>query len=268
MRLKLLCAGDVVGSPGRRALATELPGIVNARDIACAIVNSENVASGSGCTPALYTKLMKSGVNLMTMGDHIYRRREFIPILETSDRVVRPANLPAAAPGKEFAVYQTASGAKVAVFSLLGRLYMKPQVDCPFKAAERVLGKIPSDVRIIVVDMHAEATSEKIALGWFLDGRVSVVFGTHTHVQTADERILPRGTGYITDLGMTGPYDSILGRDKVRVLQTMVTAIPNRFEVATDDARICGIIADVNSDNGHCVGIERFCVRAKDSGES
>ena len=252
-----------MGSPGRRALAEAMPALVKDRDIACTIVNAENVASGSGITPSLYEKLMKSGVNLMTLGDHIYRRREIIPILDTSERVVKPANLPDTAPGRDFAVYETVGGHKVAVFSLLGRFYMKLPVDCPFKAAERVLAKIPSDIRIIVVDLHAEATSEKMAMGWFLDGKVSVLFGTHTHIPTADERVLPGGTGYITDLGMTGPYDSVLGRNKAPVLQAMITAIPARFDVAVDDARICGVIAEVNCDSGHCVSIDRVCTKVE-----
>ncbi|MCB9849235.1 MAG: TIGR00282 family metallophosphoesterase [Phycisphaerales bacterium] len=263
MRIKVLCIGDVVGSPGRRALAQELSKIVAEHEIACAIVNGENIASGSGITPALFEKLIKSGANLVTLGDHIYRRKEIIPILETSERVVRPANLAHGAPGKEFAIYQTHAGPKVAVISLLGRLYMKLPSDCPFRAAERVLGKLPDDVRIVIVDLHAEATSEKIAMGWHLDGRVSLIFGTHTHVQTADERVLPGGTGYISDLGMTGPYDSVLGRDKGAVLQSMVTAVPARFEVATDDVRISGVIAEINADNGHCTGIERLHVRVE-----
>lgn len=261
MRLKLLCIGDVVGSPGRRALAHLLPRVVQEQDIACTIVNAENVASGSGITPGLYEKLMKSGVNLMTLGDHIYRRREIIPLLETSERVVRPANLPNTAPGREYAVYETGQGVKIAVISVLGRLFMRTQADCPFRAVERVLGRLPQDVRIVVVDMHAEATSEKIAMGWYLDGKVSVLFGTHTHVATADERILPQGTGYVTDLGMTGPYDSVLGRNKDNVLQAMVTGVPIRFEVAEDDTHLSGIIAEINAESGRCVNIERIRVR-------
>jgi metallophosphoesterase (TIGR00282 family) len=246
MAINILCAGDVVGSPGRSAIAKLLADVVKERDIACAIVNAENISSGSGITPAIFEKLLKSGVNLVTLGDHIYRRREIIPTLESSPQIVKPANLPPTAPGREFAIYETASGTQVAVFSLLGRLYMKPQGDCPFKAADRVLAKIPGDVKVIVCDMHAEATSEKIAMGWHLDGRVSVLYGTHTHVPTADERVLPGGTGYITDLGMTGPYDGVLGRDKHRVLQSMIHAIPARFDVATDDVNVCGIVAEVD----------------------
>jgi len=258
MRLKVMCIGDVVGSPGRRALAQELPALIKRHDIACTIINGENVASGSGITPALFEKLLKSGASLVTLGDHIYRRKEIIPLLETSERVVRPANLAAGAPGRELAIYETNLGVRVGVISVLGRLYMKIPTDCPFRAAERILAKVPSDVRIVVLDMHAEATSEKVAMGWFLDGRVSLIFGTHTHIPTADERVLPGGTGYITDVGMTGPYDSVLGRSKDAVLQSMVTSVPAHFEVAEDDVRICGVIAEINADNGQCVGLERI----------
>ena len=257
MRIKILCVGDIVGSAGRRALAQLLPEIIERYDVSCVIANAENVASGSGVTPALYEKLIRSGVNLMTLGDHIYRRKEIIPVLESSERVVKPANLPTSAPGREFAIFETAQGQKVAVFCLLGREYMKISCDCPFKAAERVLSRIPDDVNVIVAEMHAEATSEKVAMGWFLDGKVSVVVGTHTHIPTADERVLPGGTGYITDLGMTGPYDSVLGRDKDRVIQTMTTGVPTRFEVADNDARVCGIVAEVTCPSGQCVCIER-----------
>lgn len=256
--MNILCAGDVVGSPGRTAIAKLLADFVKERDIACAIVNAENISAGSGITPAIFEKLLKSGVNLVTLGDHIYRRREIIPTLESSPQIVKPANFPPTAPGREFAIYETENGTQVAVFSLMGRLYMKPQADCPFKAADRVLAKIPGEVKIIVCDMHAEATSEKVAMGWHLDGRVSVLYGTHTHVPTADERVLPGGTGYITDLGMTGPYDSVLGRDKQRVLQSMVHAIPARFDVATEDVNLCGVVAKVDPHSGRCLDIERI----------
>jgi len=261
MRLKILCLGDVVGSPGRRALAQVLPELVERHDIDCTIVNAENLAAGSGITPPLFEKLIRSGVNLVTLGDHIYRRKEFISVLETSERVVRPANLASGAPGREFAIYETNRGVRIAVISLLGRLFMRMPSDCPFRAAERVLAKIPGDVRVVVVDLHAEATSEKVAMGWFLDGRVSLLVGTHTHVPTADERVLPAGTGYVTDLGMTGPYESVLGRCKDAVLQSLVTSVPARFDVASDDVRICGVIAEINADSGHCVGIERLSVK-------
>jgi len=264
MELKLLCVGDVVGGPGRRALREALPLLVPRHCIDCVIVNAENTAAGSGLSVALYHKLLHYGVDLITLGDHTYRRREIIPVLETADNIVRPANLPQAAPGKEFAVRQTRSGHRVAIISVMGRMFMKAPTNCPFAAVDRVLANLPRDIRMIVVDMHAEATSEKIAMGWHLDGRVSVVFGTHTHVPTADERILPKGTAYVTDLGMTGPYDSVLGRDKHRVLGAMTTGVHDAFDVAEKDARMCGIVATVDATTGRATAIERVCFRASE----
>ena len=260
MLLKLLCIGDVVGAPGRRVLAESLPGLTTEHGIDCNIVNVENVASGSGMTPALYHKLLNCGVHLMTMGDHVFRRREIIPVVEQSDRLVRPANLSPNAPGREFAVYETAGGHRVAVVSLLGRLFMRVQADCPFRTADRVLAQIPDDVHAVVVDMHAEATSEKVAMGWHLDGRVSLVFGTHTHVATADECILPNGTAYITDLGMTGPHDSVLGRRKDRVLSALLSSVPTPFRVATGEPRLCGIVAEIDTEAKRAVSIRRIRV--------
>ncbi len=262
MKLTLLCIGDVVGGPGRRALREALEVSVPKYNVDCVIVNAENTAGGSGLTPALYEKICKHGANLITMGDHVYRRREIIPVLEQADNIVRPANLPRGAPGREFAVYETASHQRVAVISVLGRMYMKGPADCPFAAADRALSAIPKDVRIVVVDIHAEATSEKIAMGWYLDGRVSAVVGTHTHVPTADACVLPKGTGYITDLGMTGPYDGVLGRLKERVVSAMVTGIPTTFDVAKDDSRVCGAIIEIETATGHASAIERFEYRA------
>lgn len=258
MQLKILCIGDVVGAPGRNALRIALPELVEQHNIDCVIVNAENVAGGSGITTTLYDKLLHYGVHLITLGDHIYRRKEIIPILEKADNIVKPANLPSTAPGKEYAVYQTPSGHRIAVISVLGRMYMKSPANCPFAAAVRVLESLPDDVNIVVVDIHAEATSEKIAMGWHLDGRVTVVFGTHTHVPTADERILTKGTAFITDLGMTGPYDSILGRDKERVMKAMIQGIPSPFDVASDDPRLCGIIVSVETETGLATAIERI----------
>lgn len=258
MLINVLCIGDVVGRPGRYVLSQALPGLVKERDVHCVICNAENIAGGSGLTPQLYEKILRYGVHLITLGDHVYRRQEIIPTLERSDNIVRPANFPVEAPGKTLAVYQTEPGPKVAVISMMGRLFMRPHAECPFHAVDRVLRQVPDDVRIVVVDMHAEATSEKVAMGWHLDGRASVMYGTHTHVPTADERVLPGGTAYITDLGMTGPYDSILGRRKDRVLRTMITNTPNPFDVATDDARLCGILVQVDADSGKAASIERI----------
>jgi len=260
VEVTLLCIGDVVGRPGRSALSQVVPALVKERGIDCVIANVENAAAGSGLTEALYDKFLRYGVHLLTLGDHIYRKAEVLPLLQRSTCVVRPANYPAESVGREFAIHQTHGGPKVAVVSLMGRLYMRPPCDCPFHAADRVLPRIPQDVKIIVVDMHAEATSEKVAMGWHLDGRVSLVFGTHTHVPTADERILSRGTAYITDLGMTGPYDGVLGRRKDRILRYLTTGLPAPFDVATDDVRVCGVLVKVDADTGRATHVERIRV--------
>jgi hypothetical protein len=258
LTITLLCVGDVVGRPGRAAVAHLLPGLVRDRAVDCVIANVENAAAGSGLTAGLYTKFLRYGVNLLTMGDHIYRRSDLLPVLQEADSIVRPANLPAEAAGRELAVYQTKAGPQVAVASLLGRLFMKPVADCPFHAIDRVLGQVPAEVKIVAVDMHAEATSEKIAMGWHLNGRVSLVFGTHTHVATADERVLDQGTAYITDVGMTGPFDGVLGRRRDRVLKAITTGMPAAFDVATGDLRLSGILVKVDSETGRAVHIERI----------
>ncbi len=265
--INLLCVGDVVGSPGRMILARALPRLVREHDLHCTIVNAENVASGSGLTPSLYQKLIDSGVDLMTMGDHVFRRTAIIETMESSGRIVRPANLSPAAPGREYVIFQTASGHAVALLSLLGRMYMRLPSDCPFRAADRVLNALPKDVKIVVVDLHGEATSEKVAMGWYLDGRVSVLFGSHTHVPTADERILPRGTAYITDVGMTGPHDSVLGRNKEPVIRSMTTNVPSPFDVATGDLRLNGIVVSVDSITGKATSIRRVVVGENDTAE-
>jgi len=272
MPLNIFCIGDVVGRPGRYVMSQVLPGFIRERAVGCVICNAENAAGGSGLTPQLYEKFLRYGVDVLTLGDHIYRRQDLIPLLSQTDRMIRPANLPPVAPGRDFLVYETASGHKVAVISLLGRLYMRQPVDCPYRTVDAVLAKLQRDVKIIAVEMHAEATSEKIALGWHLDGRVSLVFGTHTHVPTADECILPGGTAYITDLGMTGPYDGVLGRRKDRVLKALTTAVPTPFDVAVGDPRMCGILVSVDPATGRAPPIERIRVDGKpapeDTGES
>ncbi len=261
--LRLLCVGDVVGSPGRKVLHDALPVLAAKHQLDCIIVNAENVTQGAGLSAAGYEKVVADGANLITLGDHVYRRRDIISVMERASNIVRPANLPASAPGREFAIHETASGRKVAVISLLGRMFMKTMVNCPFAAADRVLTALPKDVKTIVVDMHGEVTSEKVGMGWYLDGRVSVIFGTHTHIPTADERILPKGTAYITDVGMTGPYDSVLGRSKERVVSSMVTGVPAPYDVAEGDVRLCGILVSVDPATGLAAHIER--VRVNDS---
>lgn len=260
MEMNLLCIGDVVGRPGRSLVSRVLPQLVSQHDIHCVICNAENAAGGSGLTVQLYDKFRRYGVDLITLGDHAYRRQDIIPVLESAGTVARPANFPVTSPGKGFAVCETKAGPKVAVIALLGRLFMKPPTDCPFRAVERVIAQLPPEVKIVVVDFHAEATSEKAAMGWHLDGKVSLVFGTHTHVPTADEQILPEGTAFITDLGMTGPYDSVLGRRKDRVIRSLLTNLHSPFDVATGDPRLCGVVVRVDGATGKAVHIERVRV--------
>lgn len=262
MKLNILCIGDIVGRPGRRVLADQLKSLVKELDVDCVIANAENAAGGSGLTPQIYDKLLRYGVNLITLGDHTYRKKEIIETLETVDNLVRPANLSEFSAGKGLAIYQTGKGASVAVISLIGRIFMKP-ADCPFNAVDKILSKLRQEADVVLVDFHAEATSEKIAMGYYLDGRVSCVFGTHTHVVTADEKILAKGTAYITDIGMTGPHDSILGRGVENVTKAFRTQMPYPFEVASGDVKINGILVTVDSNTKKAERIERVSVAAK-----
>ena len=261
MKLNILCIGDIVGRPGRRVLAEKLKTLVEELDADCVIANAENAAGGSGLTPQIYEKLTKYGVNLVTLGDHTYRKRDIIQTLESSDNIVRPANLSELASGKGFAFYKTGKGPTVGVVSLIGRIFMKP-ADCPYNSIDKLLPRIVHEADIIFVDMHAEATSEKLAMGYHLDGRVSCVFGTHTHVVTADEKIMSRGTAYITDIGMTGGHNSILGRGAESVLKSFRTQMPYPFEIATGDVRINACLVTVDSNTKKAERIERICVKA------
>lgn len=255
--MRVLFIGDIVGRPGKHACGALVPRLIRDRELDCVIANAENAAAGSGITPQIFSKLRHQGVDACTLGDHIYKRYEAISLLETSDRIVKPANLPAVAAGRDHVIVPTRRGPQIAVISLLGRTYMNMKADCPFAAVDRVLAALPADVRLIFVDVHAETTSEKIALGWYLDGRVTAVVGTHTHVQTADERVLPEGTAYITDLGMTGPYDSVLGRDKRNVIRSLITCMPYPYDVASNDVRLCGVMVEADSSTGRAIAIER-----------
>lgn len=257
MKINVLCIGDVVGRPGRRILAQQLYGFVRDNSIDCVIANAENAAGGSGLTPQIYDKLLKYGVHLITLGDHCFRKKDIIPTLETQNNIIRPANLSPSAVGREYAVYQTAKGPSVAVVSLIGRIYMKP-ADCPFAKIDSLLPRLKSEADILFVEIHAEATSEKIALGYYLNGKASCVFGTHTHVPTADERILAGGTAYITDIGMTGAADSVLGRNPESVIRAFRTQMPYPFDVAAGDVRISGIVVTVDSHSKKAERIERI----------
>src|SRR6476620_759111 len=235
MPLRLLVLGDIVGRPGRIILHQKLANLVRERDVHMVIANGENIAGGSGITANLFHKIRSYGVDVVTLGDHCFRKQDIQQSLQSSERIIRPANLAAEAVGRGWTVVNTNSGIPVGVFCVLGRIYMNLPADDPFAVADRVLEQMPQNVKCIVCDMHAEASSEKVAMGHWLDGRVSLIVGTHTHVPTADAKILPGGSAFISDLGMCGPYDSILGRRKDRVLKYMTTSMPQNFEVATGD---------------------------------
>jgi hypothetical protein len=257
--MRVLLIGDVVGKPGRQIVVRSVRGLVEQEQLDLVVVNAENVAGGSGIMPDIYRELIAAGVDGITLGDHIYRRREINAVLETAENIVKPANFPPEAPGREYMILPARNGVKVAVISLLGRLFMRP-VDCPWAAADRVLAQLPPDIKVILVDFHAEATSDKQLMGRHLDGRVSAVLGTHTHVPTADEEILPGGTAFQCDVGMTGPHESILGRRIDRVLETTRTFNPTHFEVAAGDVRLNGSIVEVDPETGRAQSIRRLRV--------
>ena len=262
MKLNILCIGDIVGRPGRRVLSEKLKQLVTERQIDCVIANAENAAGGSGITPQIYNKLLHYGVNLITLGDHTYRKREIITTLETQENIARPANWSELAAGRTVALYKTGKGPVIAAIPLIGRLFMKP-AECPYNTIDKLLPKLSQQADIIFVDFHAEATSEKIAMGYHLDGRVSCVFGTHTHVPTADEKILAKGTAYITDIGMTGAHYSVIGRGVESVLKSFRTRMPVPFEVATEDVKMNGIVVTVDSTTKNAERIERIRVDAE-----
>lgn len=260
LSVRILFIGDIVGSPGREIVAKAVPQLITDRQLDLVIANAENAAGGSGLTPQIYKQLTKAGVDCITLGDHVFKRKEILPTLDTADDIVRPANLPSEAHGREWAVVTARDGTQVGVCCLLGQLFMKP-IDSPWTAADRVLAALPADVKVRFVDFHAEATGEAQLMGRYLDGRVAAVLGTHTHVPTADESVLPGGTAFQCDVGMTGPHDGILGRRTDRVMETMLTANPTQFDVATGDVRLNGAIVDIDPVTGLATGIERICVR-------
>jgi metallophosphoesterase (TIGR00282 family) len=258
--MRILFIGDIVGSPGRRIVRELLPDILTQRQIDLCIANGENSASGFGITPRLAQELFATGVEVLSGGNHIWDRREILEYFAHEPRLLRPANFPAGSPGAGVYVGTAKNGAKYAVLNVQGRTFMTP-IEDPFRTAETELAKLPPDVKVIVVDMHAEATSEKLAMGWNLDGKVSAVLGTHTHVQTADERVLPGGTAYITDVGMTGPHDSIIGMEKGPIIQRFHDSLPIRFAVAEGDIRMKSVLLDVDETTGRARSIERLNFR-------
>lgn len=260
----LLFIGDVVGRPGRQIIQRALPGLIAERSLDLVVCNAENSAAGSGYTPKIHAELMGAGVDAITLGDHVYKRREVLSLLESADNVVRPCNLPAEATGRRWATVPSKSGIPTIVCCALGQLFMRP-MDNPWRAMDAVLADAPSDVRIRFVDFHAEATSEMQSMGRYLDGRATAVLGTHTHVATADEQVFPGGTAFQCDVGMTGPHDSILGRRIDRVLAATLTGMHHPFDVATEDVRLNGSIVEVDPETGHAISIERVSINATEA---
>ena len=254
--MRVLFIGDVVGPPGLAFLKRAVPALVARDGIDLVVANAENASGGSGMTPSAYRQVRASGVDVVTLGDHVYKKQDIIGTLTQDDRVCRPANFPPDAPGRDYVLAATRDGAVVAAFCLLGRTFMRP-VDCPFRAADRVLKELEGRARCILVDMHAEATGDKYLMGHHLKGRVSAVLGTHTHVPTADEQILPGGTAFISDVGMTGPHDGVLGRRVDRVLFTSLTFVPSAFDVSAGDVRLSGAVVDVDPATGQATAIRR-----------
>jgi hypothetical protein len=257
--MRILFIGDIVGKPGRKAIQGLLEKLISEYEIEFTIANGENAAGGIGITPAIALEILNEGVDVITSGNHIWAKKEIIPFLDEESRILRPANYPAQVPGRGRGLFQLRNSEKIAVLNLEGRVFMK-HLDCPFRVGEKEVEWLRKETHTIVVDFHAEATSEKMAMGWFLDGRVSALLGTHTHVQTSDERILDGGTAYITDVGMTGPLDSVIGIRKEIALDRLLTQIPWKFDVATEDVELQGVVIEVDGLTGKSKNIQRIRV--------
>jgi hypothetical protein len=264
--VKVLFVGDIIGSPGRDAVHKLLPSLVQSQEIEFVIANAENAAGGKGLTPGVARDLFASGIHVLTNGNHVWHNKEVLEIFGRDERVLRPANLPqgVGVPGHGSGVYTLSSGVKIGVLNLIGRVFMHPY-DCPFRVGRQEVERLRRETPIIVVDFHAEATSEKIALSWYLDGEVSAVIGTHTHVATADERVSEQGTAFQTDAGMTGPFDSVIGVRKEPVIEAMIKLMPVRHVPAKRDIRLCGLIVEVDVITGRAKRVERVCLKLKDS---
>lgn len=254
--MRIFIVGDIVGSPGRRAFAQCAARWRREGETDFIVANAENAAGGRGLTGEIAQELFDNGADVLTLGDHVWDQKDLIKEIDREPRILRPANLPPGSPGRGWVTRDTPKG-PVTVINLLGRVFLPPIADCPFRAIDGILRELPKS-GVCLVDLHAEATSEKIAMGWHLDGRVSALVGSHTHVPTADETILPRGTAYITDLGMTGPKRSVLGREVEPVLKRFITAMPQKFDVATNDVVLEGVVVDVNETTGRARSIRRL----------
>jgi metallophosphoesterase (TIGR00282 family) len=258
--MNILMVGDVFGDPGRAAVARLVPRLRQEHAIDFCVVNVENAAGGSGVTPAMARQFLEQGADVMTSGNHIWNRREIVEYITKENLLLRPANFPAGTPGVGHVTVKCGPH-KVAVLNLMGRVFMNP-IDCPFQKADEIVPELRRQTPIVLVDMHCEATSESIAMGWRLDGRVSAVVGTHRHVQTADERVLPGGTAYITDLGMTGPTEGVIGVDREIILQRFLTQMPARFEPAKGPAALHGVVVALDPESGRASDIRRLRVPA------
>ena len=261
--MRVLFIGDIVGSPGRRIVLERLADVVANEGVDLVIANGENAASGFGITPRLVEELLGAGIEVLTGGNHIWDRKEILDFASHEPRLLRPANFPSGNPGRGVYCGTARNGVPYGVLNLQGRVFMAAN-DCPFRAADRELAALPASVKVILVDMHAEATSEKQAMGWYLDGRVSAVIGTHTHVATADARVLPQGTAFITDAGMTGPHDSVIGMDKKAILQRFLDGLPARFEVAEDDIRMSTVLLELDPATGRALSIQQKTYQIED----
>jgi metallophosphoesterase (TIGR00282 family) len=257
--MNILYIGDIVGKPGKHALDVSLQKLRDQYDVNLCIGNGENASGGFGITPEVADELFDIGIDVITSGNHIFDKKEIFPLLDRDSKVIRPANYPSEAPGKGSCLVKANTGETVAVVNLIGRVFMDP-ADCPFKKADSELSKLKQNTPIIFVDMHAEVTSEKTAMGWYLDGRATAVIGSHTHVQTADERILPKGTAYLSDAGMTGPKNSVIGVKTETAISKFISKLPRRFETATGESQLRGVIINVDTQSGKAKGIERIQV--------
>lgn len=261
MTLNILIIGDVVARPGRHAALERLQDLRETYNVDFLVLNGENTSGGYSITPQHAEELFKAGADVITSGNHIYDKKEVLPYIARQPRLLRPANYPEGSPGKGLWIggaTHKQSGEKFAVMNLIGRVFMPPNVDCPFRKVDELMASIPDDVKIRIVDFHAEATSEKQAFGWHLDGRATAVVGTHTHTQTADERVLPKGTAYITDLGMTGAYDGVIGMNANDVINRFMNMPAPRAGHAETSVKICGVLIEVDETTGKAVKIERL----------
>jgi metallophosphoesterase (TIGR00282 family) len=261
--MRILFIGDIFAKVGRDLVRRAVPGLVRRHDIDCVIANGENAAGGFGLTREIADELFRSGIELLTSGNHVWDKRELLSFIDDEPRLLRPLNYPAGTPGRGSTVITTATGDLVGVVNVMGRVFMTA-IDDPFTTARREVERLRARTPIVFVDMHAEATSEKVALGWYLDGLATAVIGTHTHVQTADAQVLPGGTAYLTDVGMTGPHDGVIGVEREAIIQRFLTALPSRFETARGMPRLHAVVIDVDGDSGRARSIERLSLTPED----